>query len=353
MASPAVIDHLVIRAPSLAAGAAYAEDSIGVSLGAGGAHAAMGTHNLLAGLGGPYLEVIAVDPSLPSPGRPRWFDLDHPPADPHLAAWVVRVDTLPSEQQLGPGVSLARGDLSWQITVRDDGSIPFDGVGPMAIAWQTTPPELAPSGARLMCLIVGLPDPGDLADLLERIDLAAPVSVQESASPRLLAVFDTPAGHRVLSSDGSGLDVVTERQAAIDLFHRTWRYLDLTERAPAHDAAMVASAEASLALWRRAGAPTQWAIGEWQCSRVQAVLGHGETALLHAERCRDIAEADRVDDFVPASAHEALARAYAVLGDFDSARDERNIAYRMALELDDEDRDVIEHDLGTIAIPPA
>ena len=52
-----------------------------------------------------------------------------------------------------------------------------------------------------------------------------------------------------------------------------------------------------------------------------------------------------------ASAHEALSRAYAALGDFDAARDERNVAYRMALDLDDEDRDVIEHDLGTIPIP--
>lgn len=353
MPSPAVIDHLVIRAPNLEAGAAYVDESLGVTLSAGGAHPAMGTHNLLAGLDGPYLEVIAVDPSLPSPERTRWFDLDHPPASPHLAAWVVRVDTLPSNPDLGPALSLARGDLSWQITVRDDGRPPCDGVGPLAIAWNSSPPEPAPSGARLECLIACLPDPGPLTDLLERIDLAAPVSVQESSSPRLVAVFDTPSGQRVLSSDGVGLDIVTERQAAIDLFHRTWRYLDLTERSPEHEAAMIACAQASLGLWRRVGAPTQWAIGEWQCSRVYAALGHGEAALQHALRCRDIAEADRVDDFVPASAHEALARAYAVLGDFDAARDERNIAYRMALELDDEDRDVIEHDLGTIAIPPA
>ena len=116
---------------------------------------------------------------------------------------------------------------------------------------------------------------------------------------------------------------------------------------------MIACAEASLWHWRRVGAPTQWAIGEWQCSRVQAVLGHGQEALAHAQRCQAIAEADRVDDFVPASAHEALARAYAVLGDMEAAREERNLSYRLAVELDDEERDVIEHDLGTIPIPLA
>jgi hypothetical protein len=116
---------------------------------------------------------------------------------------------------------------------------------------------------------------------------------------------------------------------------------------------MLACAEASLWHWRRVGAPTQWAIGEWQCSRVHAVLGDGPRSLAHAQRSLEIAEADRVDDFVPASAHEALSRAYAVLGDIDAAREQRNLAYRLAIELDDEDRDVIEHDLGTIPIPLA
>jgi hypothetical protein len=145
--------------------------------------------------------------------------------------------------------------------------------------------------------------------------------------------------------------VITERQAAMDLFHRTWRYLDREDRVAEHDEAMIQSAEASLWHWRRVGAATQWAIGEWQCSRVHAVLGDGERALAHAQRCLEIAEADRVDDFVPASAHEALSRAYAVLGDMEAAREERNLSYRLAVELDDEERDVIEHDLGTIPIP--
>jgi hypothetical protein len=35
----------------------------------------------------------------------------------------------------------------------------------------------------------------------------------------------------------------------------------------------------------------------------------------------------------------------------EAAREERNLSYRLAVELDDEERDVIEHDLGTIPIP--
>ena len=353
MPSPAVIDHVVIAAPTLDAGAAYVTEQLGIDLVPGGTHAAMGTHNLLAGIGDSYLEVIAIDPDAQPPGRARWFDLDAGRTAPGLAAWVVRASALPSDPELGPAVSLARGDLAWQVTVRDDGRLPFDGAGPMAIAWDSPPPAPLDSGARLISLIAIHPEPADLRAFLDDIDLAAPVSVQSGESPRLLAAFDGPLGPRILSSDGQGIDVLTERQAAMDLFHRTWRYLDRDERAPEHDAAMIACAEASLWHWRRVGAPTQWAIGEWQCSRVHAVLGHGDDALVHARRSLEIAEADRVDDFVPASAHEALSRAYAVLGDLDAAREERNIAYRMALELDDEERDVIEHDLGTIPIPLA
>lgn len=351
MHTPAVIDHLVIRAPSLDAGSAYVDEHLGIVLAPGGAHPAMGTHNLLAGIGTSYLEVIARDPDADAPGRPRWFGLDEDTA-PGLVAWVIRVPSLPEEAEIGPALSLARGDLTWQITVRDDGRVPFDGAGPLVISWDGMPPTPPASDARLVSLIAVHPEAARLSDFLQSVDLAAPVSVQTGEAPRLIATFDSPRGANVVASDGQGLDVMTERQAALDLFHRTWRYLDRVDRAPEHDAAMIACAEASLWHWRRVGAPTQWAIGEWQCSRVHAVLGNGDKALDHARRSLEIAEADRVDDFVPASAHEALSRAYAVLGDFDAARAERNISYGMALELDGEDRDVIEHDLGTIPIPP-
>jgi hypothetical protein len=350
---PALIDHLVIRASDLDAGSAYVAEALGIDLAGGGAHPAMGTHNRLAGVGDAYLEVIAIDPDATAPDRARWFALDEVPggAAPRLCAWIARVDEPTATDQTGPVLALARGDLSWRVTVRDDGHMPYDDAGPALISWDGAAPALAPSGARLVSLIAIHPDPGPVRDALAAIDLAGPVSVVQGDEPGLAAGFDTPLGPRVITSSDADLDLVIERQAAMDLFHTTWRYLDREDRAPEHDAAMIACAEASLWHWRRVGAPTQWAIGEWQCSRVHAVLGDGERALAHARRSLEIAEADRVDDFVPASAHEALSRAYAVLGDMDAAREQRNLAYRLAIELDDEDRDVIEHDLGTIPIP--
>ena len=148
------------------------------------------------------------------------------------------------------------------------------------------------------------------------------------------------------------LEPATERKVAIDLFNHVWRLLDLETRTVEQDDAMVHAAHASRWHWGQVGGPEQWAVGEWQCSRVYAVLGRPEQARQHAQRCLDLSGQDGVDAFVAASAHEALARAYAVAGDLDAARAERDLAYGLAVALeDDDDRAVIESDLGTLPIP--
>jgi hypothetical protein len=148
------------------------------------------------------------------------------------------------------------------------------------------------------------------------------------------------------------LDPLAERRLASDLFNLVWVLLDTEDRTPSQDDAMVHAAHASRWHWGQVGGPEQQAVGEWQCSRVYSVLGRGEQALHHARRCLELSARDGVDDFVVASAHEALARAHAVLGDLDAARAERNAAYAIAVDLDDDDdRGVIEGDLGTLPIP--
>ena len=71
------IDHIAVTAPSLALGAAWLEQVLGVAPQPGGEHPLMGTHNVLLRLGDDvYLEVIAADPRAAAPARPRWFGLD-------------------------------------------------------------------------------------------------------------------------------------------------------------------------------------------------------------------------------------------------------------------------------------
>lgn len=352
------IDHLVIVAPDLETGARLVEHALGAAPLPGGGHPAMGTHNLLLGLGSEYLEVIAIDPSAPSPDRPRWFGLDRRGAefDPSLAAWVVRSPDIAatlsaSHVDLGKPVDVSRGDLRWRISIPDAGDPPLGGLAPAVIEWDGRAPALPDSGIRLVSLTLAGPDAPALREVVEALRITAPVTVCEDLFPSLIAAFDTPAGPRFITgSGGEALPIDVQRRIAIDLFNATWGYLDMPQRTTEQSAAMVRTAEASLWHWRQAGAETQWAIGEWQCSRVHAALGDGGRALLHAERCLGIARAERVEGFVPASAHEALARAYAVLGDLDAAREQRNLAYRIAVDLDEDDRVIIEHDLATLPI---
>ncbi len=140
----AVPDHLVLATRNLDTGAAWLEDLLGATLAAGGKHARMGTHNRLLKLGaGFYLELIAVDPQAPPPGRPRWFGLDHLelPADrPRLIHWVARSDDIARDAAAcGEGateiLAMERGEFRWRIAVPPDGNPPGDGLLPTLIQW--------------------------------------------------------------------------------------------------------------------------------------------------------------------------------------------------------------------------
>jgi len=77
---------------------------------------------------------------------------------------------------------------------------------------------------------------------------------------------------------------------------------------------MIHMAHASRYHWGVVGGPKELAIGEWQISRVYAVLGRPEPALYHAQRALEICEANKIGDFPIAYSYEALARAFAIAG---------------------------------------
>lgn len=349
------LDHLVVVAPDLTSGADWVESSLGVRPGGGGQHIHMGTHNHVMRTGdGSYLEVIAIDPTADAPSRARWFGMDAPSREPALATWVVRsadcgATLAAASEDLGIAEPMSRGDLTWTVSVRADGSMALDGAGPPIIQWDAAipPTRMADSGVHLVSLTILHPEPDRVRALLSSIGLVGPITVQPDFGVSLVASFDTPLGPRTL---GGSLGMTTDRQVAVDLFNLTWAYLDQANPSAELADATIAAAEASLWHWRRIGTPNEWAIGEWMCSRVQATLGNGDVALAHAQRCLELCEANRVEEFVPASAQEALARAYAVLGDMTAARAHRNAAYRIAVDLDEDDRVIIEQDLSTLPI---
>ncbi len=202
-----IFDHIAVSAMSLAEGVAAVEDALGVTLAGGGAHVHMATHNRLMALGDLYLEVIAVDPTVPRPEWPRWFDLDNFAGPPDLTNWVARCDNIAaavaaSPVGVGVPVALQRGDYAWEMAVPADGKLPFDGAFPALIQWHGAlhPTQALPdAGVRLTRLEIAHPQADALrAALHGRMDDPRVVIVQGAANA-MQASFDTPHGPRVLA----------------------------------------------------------------------------------------------------------------------------------------------------------
>jgi hypothetical protein len=206
------IDHIVIAAPSLAAGAAYVESLLGVAPQQGGEHPRMGTHNLLLKLGDDvYLEVIAINPKSLPPDRPRWFGLDGMSGQAaRLATWVARCDNIydacaASPLPLGNIESMTRGELEWKISIPTEGGLVMQGVAPALIQWETgTHPASAmrDAGCSLVRVEAFHPDAETGRDLLEKIGFEGRLEVlpADSGVPaHLVAHIQTPSGLRRLS----------------------------------------------------------------------------------------------------------------------------------------------------------
>lgn len=209
------VDHLVIAADTLAQGVAWCEEELGVTPGPGGKHPLMGTHNRLLRLGGDfanaYLEIIAIDPDAPPPGRARWFGLDRPalqaavrerPRLVHLVARTAQAEMLRwglINRGIDPGRPLAaerqtpEGLLQWRIVVRDDGENACEGLLPTLIEWNGRHPTEAMPVSEITLsdmTLAGLPPAA--IELLRLRGVATPAAGE--AEPGLRVGLDTPRG---------------------------------------------------------------------------------------------------------------------------------------------------------------
>ena len=140
-----------------------------------------------------------------------------------------------------------------------------------------------------------------------------------------------------------------QRQLAATLFNHVWSLLDRTDRSTDEDAEMLHAAHASCFHWLQVGTAVNAARGEWQCSRVYAVLERPEPALVHARRCLAICEEHGIADFDLAFAYEALARGHAVAGDHDEAARWLELGRTASAAIaDDEDRALVLADLDSV-----
>ena len=145
------------------------------------------------------------------------------------------------------------------------------------------------------------------------------------------------------------LDPDEERTLAAQLFNYVWTLLERTDRTVDEDDTMLHAAHAQRYHWGQVGGPVNLIRGEWQCSRVYAVLGRAEPARFHAQRCLDHCDRHAVRGFDRGAAYEALARAAKVAGDRAEAQRFVALARAEAATVDDEeDRKILLDDLATI-----
>jgi hypothetical protein len=139
-----------------------------------------------------------------------------------------------------------------------------------------------------------------------------------------------------------------ERQLGVDLFNEVWRLMETRE----DDDRMVNAAHASAFHWAAAPEckPENRARSEWLIARVYAVLGRGEPAVWHAQRCLEWCESAGIGDWDLAYAYEALARAHAVAGTANGEAEAWKAKAREAGEaiVDPEDREHFDEDYATL-----
>jgi len=147
-------------------------------------------------------------------------------------------------------------------------------------------------------------------------------------------------------TDGA-IDAAAHRRLAIEANNSAWELLDGRVHTPEETDELLGRAYAAAYHWQRAAdrRPENSARASWLLSRCHVVLGHGELALHHADRCTQVVAEAGLQDFDLAYAHEARARALACLGRRDEA--ERELTAAWAVEVAEaEDREVVEADLG-------
>ena len=144
-------------------------------------------------------------------------------------------------------------------------------------------------------------------------------------------------------------DVELHRELAKQLFNLTWDLLEKEDRTAEDNDRMIHAAHASRFHWGEVGTPLELARGEWQVSRVYAVLGRATAAIYHGKRSLALCEANGIGDFDLAFAYEALARGYAVAGDASNMAEYVGLAGKAAEEIEDEgNREYFLSELATV-----
>lgn len=140
---------------------------------------------------------------------------------------------------------------------------------------------------------------------------------------------------------------VWHRTFAPRVFNHTWSLLDKAELTREEEEEMLAATFAQRFHWYEVGEPKNWAIADWQVSRVTAILGYADLARRFGNRSFELAEEHELGPFVKGFAHEAIARAAAEVDDVETFTEHVAAARALLSEIEDaEEREILEADLA-------
>ena len=140
---------------------------------------------------------------------------------------------------------------------------------------------------------------------------------------------------------------VWHRTFAPRAFNHTWELLDKPVLTREEEEEMLSSTFAQLYHWYAVGEPKNWAIADWQVSRVTALLGYPDLARRFGNRSFELADEHNLGPFIKGFAHEAIARAAAEVDDVETFTEHVAAARALLPEIEDaEEREILEADLA-------
>jgi len=208
------LDHILLGAADLTAGAAAFAAATGVTPATGGTHPGFGTRNQLVALGPDcFFEVIAPDPAQDLAGMARAQMIAALRA-PALLTFAIQTTDLDGLIARAQAAGLAAGARVPMSRTRPDGvrldwtvirfAHPAYGEAiPFAIDWQGSPhPSItAPGGCNLRSLTVLHPEAAGLAEIYQQIGLD--IAVRAAMQPGFVAIMDTPKGEVYFLGNGA------------------------------------------------------------------------------------------------------------------------------------------------------
>jgi hypothetical protein len=158
---------------------------------------------------------------------------------------------------------------------------------------------------------------------------------------------------RSVPTEGLAMSEPDHRELGIHYFNAAWDLIDLPERTPEQSRDLLTLTMASRQHWIEAGATAENSVtSDWQVAHAASLCGFADVALTFARAAAATADESDVPDWLVASAHEGLARAYAGAGDRGGYDHEVALTRTLlAAVASDEDRELVASQLASIPPP--